>query len=353
MARAAIVTRPKVGDEVAVARPGHSSASPNLRGEIVDVRGDPGRELCRVRWKDGTETVLPAGAASRVAPRRRTHDSGRIRILGSPTNEGSAGLVGCWRRHGLPAEFVTGREALATARPGDVVLGRLDVLPTLDGVEPGLVPLLLLERRGVRVLNPVRGLLAAHDKLRTARLLERARVPHPRTAPLVRGQDPAHFPTPCVVKPRFGSWGRDVFRCDSDADLARCLRELEERPWFRRHGAIVQELVSKSPRDLRVIVAAGRVVGAAERLAAPGEWRTNVSLGGSSRPTRPPEDAAELARTAAAVVGMDLVGVDMLPTTDGGYVVLELNGAVDFDDRYSLGETSVYLDVANALRLTE
>ena len=274
----------------------------------------------------------------------------RVRVLASATNEGSAGLVEGWRKLGLAVDLQSGAEALRTARQGDVIVGRLDVLPTLDGVEPGLLALLLLERRGVRVLNPVDALLATHDKLRSAAILQRSRLPHPETGAFTASGPPPLAP-PCVVKPRYGSWGRDVFRCDSEADLAACLETIRNRPWFRRHGALVQELLPPPGRDLRVIVAGGRVVGAAERVAVEGEWRTNVSVGGSLRPARPDEDAAELARTAAAVVGADLVGVDLLPVGGGRHVVLELNGAVDFDERYALGNESVFVRTAEALRL--
>ena len=274
----------------------------------------------------------------------------RVKVLASPTNEGSAGLVEGWRQLGLAVDLQSGAEALRTARQDDVVVGRLDVLPTLDGVEPGLIALLLLERRGVRVLNPVDALLAAHDKLRSAAILQRSRLPHPKTAAFTASGRPPLGP-PCVVKPRYGSWGRDVFRCDSDADLAACLETIRERPWFRRHGALVQELLPPPGRDLRVIVAGGCVVGAAERVALEGEWRTNVSVGGSLRPARPDEDAAELARTAAAVVGADLVGIDLLPVGGGRHVVLELNGAVDFDERYAIGDQSVFAQTAEALGL--
>jgi hypothetical protein len=101
---------------------------------------------------------------------------------------------------------------------------------------------------------------------------------------------------------------------------------------------------------LDVLIAQGEVVGAAERRARPGEWRTNISLGGTLAPGRPSRDACALGAAAAEAIGADFAGVDLLPTPDG-YVVLELNGAADFDQRHSLPGRDVYADAARALGL--
>lgn len=58
-------SRGSVGDEILVASSGHSSSSPDRRGEIIGVVG----EHYRVRWTDGRETVLhPAAGASTPKP---------------------------------------------------------------------------------------------------------------------------------------------------------------------------------------------------------------------------------------------------------------------------------------------
>lgn len=54
-------------------------------------------------------------------------------------------------------------EALEAVGAGDVALGRLDVLASLDGIDGGLRVLGELEARGVRVLNPASALIATHD----------------------------------------------------------------------------------------------------------------------------------------------------------------------------------------------
>jgi RimK family alpha-L-glutamate ligase len=200
------------------------------------------------------------------------------------------------------------------------------------------------------VLNSPAALLYAHDKLRTARSLAAAGVTHPATEHVtLRNRSPLLLP-PVVVKPRFGSWGADVLRCDSRPELQAAIDVISERRWFRRHGALVQSLVPPVGHDLRVLVARGRIVGAESRVAAPDEWRTNLSLGGTSCPAIVPPQARETALAAARAVAGDFVGIDLLPHgTD--YVAIEVNGGVDFERRYSLPGRDVFADIASALGL--
>ncbi len=260
----------------------------------------------------------------------------------TPTNDALAAVRlsdGRW-------ETMAPEEALEELRPGDAALGRLDVLPTLDGVDDGLWALGALAARGVTVLNEPAALLGAHDKLLTARLLRRSGIPHPRTLH-VRSDRP--FPavrTPVVVKPRFGSWGADVRRCDDDASLMLTLGELHDAPWFRRQGALVQELVPPQGYDLRILVAGERTVGAVFRVAAEGEWRTNISLGGARRPVSElPREACAIALAAAHASGATLVGVDLLPHGHGDWTVVEINGAVEFTHEYA-PSGDIFADVA-------
>jgi len=244
---------------------------------------------------------------------------------------------------------VSPAQALSRLQPGDVALGRLDVLPSLDGVEPGLWALERLASSGVAVLNGRRALVAAHDKLATAAALFAAGVPHPRTVHVAPWLPAPELEPPIVFKPRFGSWGRDILRCDDDTAIERTLLELEAKPWYEATGAIAQKLVAPRGYDLRIVVAAGRVVGAVRRVAAAGEWRTNVTLGARREPIQPTPEACEVAIRAAAAVDGALVGVDLIPADVGTWVVLEVNGAVDFNATYTLGE-DVFADATAALR---
>lgn len=249
---------------------------------------------------------------------------------------------------GVALEIVPPNGTLGLLGPGDAALARLDVLPSLDGIEPGIWEVGRLEAEGVQVLNRLRTLLATHDKLQTSRILHAASLPHPRTAHMIAPRAISPIEPPVVVKPRFGSWGRDVTLCESRAELTTCLEELSTRSWFRRQGVVVQELIAPLGHDLRLVVAGGQVVGAVRRHAAEGEWRTNVALGAEREATAPPQAAREIAVAAVAAVEGDLVGVDLMPTSDGGWVVIELNGAVEFNDEYSL-DRDVFSAAVDAL----
>lgn len=264
------------------------------------------------------------------------------------------GLVAAAGRLGLEAAVVNPPQAARSARREDLVLSYLDIRPTLDGIEPGMALLRGLGRRGVSVLNPPEALLACHDKLVTALRLGRGGLQHPDTAYLSaasRPEDVSRLRFPAVVKPRFGSRGAEVALCAEPAELAAVLPRLRRRAWFRRQGALIQELVPPAGHDLRVLVAGGQAVGAVRRMAAPCEWRTNVALGATRLPAQPSSAASELAAAAAAAVGADLAGVDLIPRLDGSLVVLEVNGAPDFTPDYSPSGRDVFEAVVLALLL--
>jgi RimK family alpha-L-glutamate ligase len=263
----------------------------------------------------------------------------------TPTNvrlrETAARVCGSARL--LPAEL-----AAARARPGEIVLGRVDVSPSLDGPQAGLDGLRELAAAGTLVLNRADALLLAHDKRETARLLAACGLPHPRTTWVPPGGDLPELDLPLVLKPRFGSWGTDVLRCRTRRELRHGLARVRRRGWFWAHGVLAQELLPTPASDLRVVVAGGAVVGAVAREPAAGEWRTNVALGATRRTVEPPPEAVRLALAAAAATGLDLVGVDLLPTP-AGWTILELNGCVDVADEYSLPGHDVFEDAVVAL----
>jgi glutathione synthase/RimK-type ligase-like ATP-grasp enzyme len=59
-----------------------------------------------------------------------------------------------------------------------------------------------------------------------------------------------------------------------------------------------------------------------------------------------------IALGAAAALGAEFVGVDLLPNGGGRWVVLEVNGAVDFTAEYSLAGENAFERVVQTLALS-
>ncbi len=258
-------------------------------------------------------------------------------VVAHSATKTNLGLASAWRSS-KSYGVLDPLEALRVLHPGDVALGRLDVRRTLDGVEHGLSDLVELERRGVRVLNRPEALLAGHDKLLSARLLESGLVPTPWTRFL--GDDWSELASllPLVIKPRFGSWGADVYRVDEIRELNQLAQDLAGRPWLERGGAIAQELIPPIGFDLRVLVAHGAVVGAVRRRVADGEWRTNVSCGARRIAETVEPRAARLALEAVGMTCLELAVADIMPLPGGGFCVLDVNAAPDFGLDYNSDE---------------
>ena len=200
------------------------------------------------------------------------------------------------------------------------------------------------------MLNRPEAVVLAHDKLLTARLLRRAGLPHPRTVLIERHSPLPDLDFPAVVKPRFGSWGQDVRLCRDRGRAARRARRprlpaLVPRDRRRRAGA--DPAARPRPAPGRRGRPDRRRRQADRRRRASGA-RTSRSARASSRPTRR-RWLSELALAAAKASGLDLVGVDLLPTGPGGFSVIELNGAVDFRPVYALGEGDVHAHAVAAL----
>jgi RimK family alpha-L-glutamate ligase len=128
----------------------------------------------------------------------------------------------------------------------------------------------------------------------------------------------------------------------SDPDTGfRVVRALE----MTRAVFYVQRVIAHRGCDVRAFVVGDRVVGAIERHASDGGWRTNVSLGGEARPIELPPAWSDLALRAAKAVGADYAGVDLLPARDGALYVLEVNGIPG----WSGVQSATPVDVAGAI----
>jgi RimK family alpha-L-glutamate ligase len=233
---------------------------------------------------------------------------------------------------GLVARLGTGRGVEQRLSNGtseileaDAVLARIIPSGSLEQMIYRVDALHWIEKRGVPVMNSARAIEKSVDKFYTTALLQEAGLPTPETVVCENANDAMAAVAAMgdvIIKPLFGSMGHGMVRV-SDPDVAfRVVRSLEQL----RIVFYVQRVVDHGSRDVRVFVIGGRVLAAIERRAPDGHWRTNVSLGGSARPFDLPPAWEDLALRAAATIGADYAGVDLLPSRDGTVFVLEVNG---------------------------
>jgi ribosomal protein S6--L-glutamate ligase len=177
----------------------------------------------------------------------------------------------------------------------------------------------LLSAAGKRIFPSLRTYAFAQDKVKQTALFRLLDIPHPRTRVFYGRQRSGifrAFDTPFVAKVARGSARGHGVR------LIRTADDLEDY-CARNRVAYVQEYLPHD-RDVRVVVIGNAVAHAYWRVAAPGEFRTNVALGGRVLLEPVPADAQELALRTARLCGWDDAGIDLCRRGEG-WVVLEAN----------------------------
>jgi RimK family alpha-L-glutamate ligase len=215
------------------------------------------------------------------------------------------------------------RSGTAELDRADAVLARIIPSGTLEQIIFRVDALHRLEERGVRVVNSPRAIERTVDKFWTSSLLERCGIPTPDTVVCESPEEAmAAFRSlgDVIVKPLFGSMGLGMVRVADEEMAYRVFRTVETI----RGVYYLQRTIDHEGRDYRVFVLGGRVLGAIERRAD--GWRTNISRGGQALPASLTDVWAALAVRAAAAVGAEYAGVDLLPARDGTMYVLEVNG---------------------------
>jgi ribosomal protein S6--L-glutamate ligase len=125
-----------------------------------------------------------------------------------------------------------------------------------------------------------------------------------------------YFGFPFIGKiPRGSAMGRGVYLIEDPADLDGYLE--------KTHTAYIQAFLPID-RDMRIVVIGKKIVHAYWRIAAPGEYRTNLAVGGTVRLDNVPAKALELALHIAHNCQWDDVGIDICEY-NGRYYVLEAN----------------------------
>lgn len=196
---------------------------------------------------------------------------------------------------------------------------------------------LQLTQRGLPVFNSPQSILRCDDKSLTYLCLKAQGIPMPptilapKTYAAVGYTDTAFVEEaaqrlgfPLVLKECFGSFGQQVYLMHDLKELRRKVLALQGTPMLFQ--ALVQESYG---RDARINVVGGRVVASILRKGSGGDFRSNLTLGGSMEPYTPTPQEASLALNAAHALGLAFAGVDVLFGKDGP-LLCEVNSNAHF-----------------------
>jgi ribosomal protein S6--L-glutamate ligase len=206
----------------------------------------------------------------------------------------------------------------------DAVIPRIGASITFYGT----AVLRQFEMMGVYTPNGSDAVLRARDKLRSLQLLAREGIALPitvfgdfpdDTADLLRMLgDPPH-----VIKLNEGAQGQGVLLAEkrsASQGMIEALRGLYA-------NFLVQEFIGEAKGgDLRCFVVGDRVVAAMHRQAPEGDFRANLHRGGRASAVKLSAAEREIAIRAAATMGLQVAGVDLLRSSRGP-LVLEVNSS--------------------------
>ena len=247
--------------------------------------------------------------------------------------------------------------------------------PDLPSVDAGLVfPSRLMEGGAVSAaldvpwVNDRESILTSRNKAGVLAALSAADIPVPDTTLVSNPVDDDAVATAAetlrsgsheelVVKPNSTSRGVGVARVGDPDSLLGVTDYLDLVHDFRATGDrsyLLQEYLPDA-RDYRAMVVDGEYAGAVERRlpeeqTAAGHWKHNVHRGAVAEGVSLPDEARALAEEAAAVLGIDYLGVDLLETDDR-LVVNETNARPTVDDATKY-EPGFYDRLAGLIRKT-
>jgi RimK family alpha-L-glutamate ligase len=188
----------------------------------------------------------------------------------------------------------------------------------------------LLRKRGMVIVDERPFLLTSSQTSATAEYMKTVALglPLPRSVATrsmkmaIAAAESIGFP--CIVKTTNSRKGRGVGLVKNEDEV----RDFVSAHLTREGISVVVREFIPNEGDIRVFIMGGKAIGALARRPKPGDFRANISQGGSGDVfdlgARP--DVREIAEKMAAACGLAIAGVDiMLSKETGAPYVLEVN----------------------------
>lgn len=144
---------------------------------------------------------------------------------------------------------------------------------------------------------------------------------------------------PMIIKECFGSFGMQVYIAKDKEELLEYTKKLSGKPF------LYQKMIQKSAgKDVRIQVVGGKVVASMYRYSENGDFRANITNGGSMKCYTPSKAECELAIRTTKALGLDFAGVDLLFANgikQGANVVCEVNSNAHFKNIFQCTNVNV------------
>jgi len=218
-----------------------------------------------------------------------------------------------------PRVFFKGREINY-----DVVIPRIAATWTFYGASV----VRQFELMGALSANSSASISRSRDKLRALQLIGNSGVEMPVTGYVHLSRDIESVlmtvgKPPYVIKLLEGTQGRGVVLTETMEAAVSAIETMKKID----ANILIQEFISEANgEDIRAIVVGDRVVASMKRKAKPGEFRSNVHLGGSVEGYKLTENEEKSAIKAAKVLGLSVAGVDLIQSQRGP-LILEVNSS--------------------------
>jgi ribosomal protein S6--L-glutamate ligase len=229
-------------------------------------------------------------------------------------------------------------------------LNDLDLFFSYNAGEQTVYQMYLYEalNKSIPMINNYNSLALTEDKFKTNFLLSQNGVPTTEFYLCYRDEKDK-------IKDVFNKWGRMVFKpVDGWGGVGMVLIDSREKfdlilPFLNQADFrffYVEKFLDYDGSDYRVDIVDGEIIGCYGRKAKEGDWRTNITSGGSVIKRELNDEIAKVALDAANITGLEIAGIDIIyDRSREEYIVLEVNGipafatpeqekfGLDFNDR--------------------
>jgi ribosomal protein S6--L-glutamate ligase len=189
----------------------------------------------------------------------------------------------------------------------------------------------LSENLGIYSIQTASGIRAAANKFHTLQLCSRHGIKTPITL-YVKTASNVDFLVekaggiPLIIKYNYGSQGSGVMLMETKKSAISTIEGLIKN----KADFIVQQYIESRGKDIRAVVMGDKVVVAYQRTARKGDFRSNLSLGGTGELVQLSMDDQITCVKASKAIGLEVSGVDLIKDIKGITYLNEINSNFGF-----------------------